>query len=776
VRHARWLLLAALLLGSLLALLRPLRPGQAGWRREGELLVPGAWQLVPRWRFVPLSGTTVAAQLALASREGVRVQARVRVAFPPGRYQLAAGESASDGLAAALAGTLPAPELACLAGIATADCPERLRRKLQEAVAARWRLAPEVVGVELEVDPQALVAVRLAALRARLAPAPRRVLLLGWDGADWELLEPLARRGVMPTLGQLMARGTWGKLRSITPLLSPIIWTTIATGERPEAHGVLDFLEVDSETGAKVPVTGRKRTVPALWNIASAMGLGVAVSGWWATWPAEVVNGVLVSDRLFFLLSDAVGDAPAGTVVFPPEREAAFRQLAQRAREETDERAVRALLPVSAARFAQAVREAKGMADPVDGFRRILEGTRVYLGAGLEMLQAKPQLAMIYAIGTDEVGHVLAPYLPPPLPGAEASFSEAAQQGVERYFAVMDRWLARLSEACPLAECALVLVSDHGFKWGEDRPREFSGVAAATAALWHRPEGVFLLAGSGVQPLGKVSEPASVYDVAPTVAALLGLPPGSSWPGRPLPGVAPSSLPPVDWKALLPPESYRPKVSGAAPSPEYVAQLKALGYLEGSEGKGAAGGATEGELNNLGLVHLEAGRFQEAEAAFRKALAANPRYASPYYNLRRLYFETGRYDEADAALEQAVRLGLRDGVGAVARAVEDYQRSGLGERALRLARKGRELFPEEPRFAAQTLALAVQLQRCQEGLEEAESATQRFPTDPRVLAFAGLAAACAGDEGKAKAWLARSLELAPDQPEIRKALQALGWK
>ena len=776
MRHARWLALLGLLFGLALGLFRPLFPGRAAWSPAGELVVPRALQLLPRWRFEVLPSATVKAHLPLVSPEGVRVQAQVRVAFPPGRYQLAAGESASEGLAAALTGNLPAPELACLAGIAAPDCPERFRRKVAERVGARWRLVPEVVGVELEVDPQALVAVRLAALRARLSPPPQRVLVLGWDGADWELLEPLARRGVMPTLGQLMARGTWGKLRSITPLLSPIIWTTIATGEPPEVHGVLDFLEVDSETGAKVPVTGRKRRVPALWNIASGVGLSVAVSGWWASWPAEVVNGVLVSDRLFFLLSDAVAEAPPGTVVFPPEREAGFRELAQRAQAETDERAVRALLPVSAARFAQAVREAKGMADPVDGFRRILVGTRVYLGAGLEMLQAKPHLAMIYAIGTDEVGHVLAPYLPPPLPGVEKSFSEAAQQGVERYFAVMDRWLARFLEACPLTECAVLLVSDHGFKWGEDRPREFSGVAAATAALWHRPEGVFLLAGSGVQALGKVSEPASVYDVAPTVAALLGLPPGSSWPGRPLPGVAPSSLPPVDWKALLPPESYRPKVSQATPSPEFVAQLKALGYLEGSEGTGAGSGATEGELNNLGLVHLEARRYQEAEAAFRKALAENPRYASPYYNLRRLYFETGRYDEADAALEQAVRLGLRDGVGAVARAIEDYLRAGLGERALRLARKAQEVFPEEPRFAARLLALAVELQRCQEGLQEAESALERFGKDPQVLAFAGLAAACAGDAAKAKLWLARALELNPNQPEIRDALEALGGK
>jgi tetratricopeptide (TPR) repeat protein len=460
-------------------------------------------------------------------------------------------------------------------------------------------------------------------------------------------------------------------------------------------------------------------------------------------------------------------------VVFPPQREREFRQLAKRAEEETDEKALRALLPVSRERFLQALAEKKGMADPVDGFRRVLVSTRVYLGAALELLAEKPQLTMVYVIGTDEVGHVLAPYLPPPLPGADPAFSQVAQAGVERYFSVVDRWLGRLLQECPLTECTLLLVSDHGFKWGEDRPRAFSGVAAATAALWHRPQGIFLLAGRGVEGKGRVPEPASVYDVAPTVAALLGIPQGTTWRGRPLPGVAQGKTEKMAWGELVPPESYRPKVSAAPPSQEAVAQLKALGYLEGSEGEGRETGATEGELNNLGLVHLEAKRYQQAEEAFRQALAKNPAYASPYYNLRRLYFETGRYDQADQALEEAIKRGLRDGVGAMARAVEDYQRAGLWERALRLLARARELFPQEARFAAQQLAYLLQQERCPQALALAGEAAQQFAEDPAVLAFSGLAAACAGDKERAKSWLAQSLQRNPNQPEVRQALQAL---
>jgi Flp pilus assembly protein TadD len=642
----------------------------------------------------------------------------------------------------------------------------------------------EALSLRLVPDSTALAAARQATLRERVGRPPRRVLLVGWDGADWELLEPFTRRGVMPNLDRLMRAGSWGELASITPLLSPLIWTTMATGVGPEEHGILDFVEVDPDTGAKVQITGRQRRVPALWNMTTAAGMSVVVTAWWASWPAEPVSGVLISDRLFALLPEAVADAPAGTVVFPPAREREFQDLVKRAELETDEKVVRALLPVSSEAFRAARAAHRGMADPIDGFRRILVGTRTYFGAALLAAANRPDLEMVYCIGTDELGHLLAPHLPPPLPGADADFSEAAHLATERYFSIVDRWLGRLLETCPLSECAVLVVSDHGFKGGwrepggvatrrDDRPREFSGVAAATAAMWHRPLGVFVLAGHGVTGRGRVADPPSVYDVAPTVAALLGLPAGTGWRGKPLPGSPATTQAPVDWVALVPPESYRPAGATARPSEEYIAQLKALGYLEGGEGSGQGQGATEGELNNLGLVHLEAKRFPEAERAFRDSITRNPRYASPHYNLRRLCFETERFDEADKELWEAVALGLRDSVGAVSRAATDYEARGMPERAVTLLGEAVRRFQDNAPLAVRHLALLVQTGRCAEAQTAGRDAARRFSGDATVHAFYGLAAACAGDFRLAREAFERSLALNPDQPQIRQALDAL---
>ena len=103
--------------------------------------------------------------------------------------------------------------------------------------------------------------------------------------------------GRMPNWKRLTAQGYGARLQSFSPLISPIVWTTIATGVGPDVHRVLDFQEVDPATGQKVPISGRTRAVPAIWNVASASGVSVGVVGWWATHPAEEVTGFFVSDR-----------------------------------------------------------------------------------------------------------------------------------------------------------------------------------------------------------------------------------------------------------------------------------------------------------------------------------------------------------------------------------------------------------------------------------------------------------------------------------------------
>ncbi len=281
---------------------------------------------------------------------------------------------------------------------------------------ALWR--PRDVDIVMTPDPSSVKADVLAAIAARLEPPQRKVLVLGLDGLDWRQTLPLIRAGRMPNLERLMAAGVWGEMDTITPILSPLIWTTMATGVAPDVHGVLDFVERDPESGQQAPVSGRSRRVPAIWNIASALDIATGVVGWWATWPAEKVTGAMVSDRLYYTLQQGIPketfhvDPP--DLVFPGTRTAEFTELRDRAVTETDWNALRFFMDVPQEAFDQAVAANLGMEDPIDGMRRILSATRTYMGAGLTLAGEKPDLLMVYLEGTDTIGHLLAPYLPPP--------------------------------------------------------------------------------------------------------------------------------------------------------------------------------------------------------------------------------------------------------------------------------------------------------------------------------------------------------------------------
>src|SRR5262245_58894835 len=108
----------------------------------------------------------------------------------------------------------------------------------------------------------------LAALAIAAACSPRddrgRVLVLGLDGMEPSVVDQLIDEGALPNFKRLCDGGTSGLLRSSKPLLSPIIWTTIATGKPPDAHGIGHFVATNPRTGAQLPVTSAMRRVKAL--------------------------------------------------------------------------------------------------------------------------------------------------------------------------------------------------------------------------------------------------------------------------------------------------------------------------------------------------------------------------------------------------------------------------------------------------------------------------------------------------------------------------------
>ncbi len=625
-----------------------------------------------------------------------------------------------------------------------------------------------------------------AAARRELAarvPARGRLILLGLDGLDWALVDELVARGVMPALGGLLRRSRQATVRMRPPLLSPIIWTTIATGQPADVHGVLDFVEPDPEGGQPRPVTSYSRKVPALWEMAAAAGRSTAVIGWWATFPAHAPPGCAVySDRLTEQLMGLEENRPG--LADPPEAAARARSLVVRGSSITPAM----LAPFAAVTAEELAAVPAGPAawdSPVGGLARLVAATLTVERLTEVELAGGTQIVLSYLEGTDTVGHLFGAYRPPPMPGVDAGLARRFGPVVDRYHAYVDRFVARvLAQLRP--EDTIVIISDHGFTWGDDRPSVPSGAHTPTAVFWHRPDAVLIVAAPGLPPDASRA-PVEPLAVLPMLLALAGLPAAEGLPGQAPPWAQGPPLA-VRYDLLVPPQERSAIALSADERAEEIAKLRALGYLAGGETEPKAGrgpaptpeptadlGRLEGRRqHNLGLTLADQGDLEGAERAFRAAIAAEPSYPPPHVALARLLRRSGRFEEADRELWHGVELGLGDPVATLQRTAAEYRALGQPVRAAQLLAQAAERFPEAPTLWLDLGVLAgeqgdlVLARRC------LERATQLDPGE--VMGWRNLAAAQAGlgDLAAARRSLTRAVALAPADADLQRQLAALG--
>ena len=132
----------------------------------------------------------------------------------------------------------------------------------------------------------------------------RKAIILGLDGATFDVLLPRVEQGQMPNLAALLKEGVWGGLQSTTPPFSAQAWVSLATGKNQARHGVVDFWEPSPWPPALAPghrrsfVTARLIRGETLWQTAGRHGLRVGVVNVPVTYPPQMVNGYLVSGFL----------------------------------------------------------------------------------------------------------------------------------------------------------------------------------------------------------------------------------------------------------------------------------------------------------------------------------------------------------------------------------------------------------------------------------------------------------------------------------------------
>lgn len=125
-----------------------------------------------------------------------------------------------------------------------------------------------------------------------------RLLVMGLDGATFDILLPLAKKGNLPAIKSLMDAGASGRLRTVIPPGTGPAWSSIVTGLDPSNHGIFDIIVRAADSYDLAFLNGESLRAPAVWDIVGKLGGTVVVLNVPMTYPPREVNGYLVTGLL----------------------------------------------------------------------------------------------------------------------------------------------------------------------------------------------------------------------------------------------------------------------------------------------------------------------------------------------------------------------------------------------------------------------------------------------------------------------------------------------
>jgi tetratricopeptide (TPR) repeat protein len=469
--------------------------------------------------------------------------------------------------------------------------------------------------------------------RSSCHSAATPTLLVAWDAAEWNVIEPMIEAGELPNLEALLAGGLLGRFTVPMPIDPAVLATSLSTGLPPDVHGILAH-----------PARAAERRVPDLAERFAAAGrLAISVG-----WPGS--HGVAPRPNLL-RVSDSFDAAPSASATDPwplppgsviPETLAA--DIAE-IRFHPAEFAPSDLTPL----VADIGELDLAMEPRVSCIAVHLAASISRQSAASFLMENHPwQYAEVFFPGIEGISRECMAFQPPRLPHVSELEYLRYRRAVAETYRLHDQMLGRLV-ALAGPDAAILLVSSRGVESGDARPTPLAGEHVETAAFF-RPAGFCLLRGPGLRE-DDLLHGVDHGDLAPTLLWLagLGLPPGL--PGRPLLQAihaADAIAPPVEDSTLAHP-----------PSP-----LQTLADDEAGQ-----------RAFHLAIAHMNAGRMAEALPLLERVCAQRPDRLGPVLYRINCLRGLGRPTEALALLERHAALpdgGLRSRPGLRARFFPHY--------------------------------------------------------------------------------------------------------
>lgn len=303
-----------------------------------------------------------------------------------------------------------------------------------------------------------------------------RFIVFGLDAATWDIIDPLLEQDKLPNLKRLIDSGARADFISLEPIRSPLVWTSIATGRPPEAHGVEGFFS-----------TRLDLRVPRLWDVAHAARLRVGLFRWLTTWP--------VLDSFEFVVPSWIARSPEA---WPADCGCIQQTLLEQGVDG-------AYNPASALFGCARLGAGAGAIDRMTWFylsdavglseeerleRKALSEVRLQTDLFIALMRRhRPNAAAFCLYGTDQLGHRFWHYMKPdqfhsPPPNACPEFASV----IERYYHAADRAIGRVLRSLP-PDCRVAVISDHGMKADPALPGQyFADMDAILSALGRRGE------------------------------------------------------------------------------------------------------------------------------------------------------------------------------------------------------------------------------------------------------------------------------------------------